>query len=486
MNKTLRITALSLAIASVTGLTACGGGGSDSTDSDTATSGNTTTSGVVTGFGSIFVDGVEFETESSSFSLDDGDDGPENEDGLAVGMVVTVTGTVNADGVTGIAKHVEFDDELEGIVSANTVGTDGTGTMTVMGQTIMVKSTTIFESDIAGISSADLVVAGNIVEVSGFSSADGTVYATRIEVKLATHAGEEIEVKGIITNLTDSRFDLGGLTVDFSSAMFDDNIPAGTLSEGLYVEVKSTAGFVNASLIASEIELENDNDRGLEGDEGDEAGLNGIVTAIISDSEFEIGGHAVIITNATSFEHGNAGNIITGLSLEVEGELNAAGKLVADEIELGIGDNIEMQGKLEGVNVPPGTVTLFGQTIHVNASTLKIDKQDEAGLVAEHFFGLDDLNSGEQVEIDAYLEPGSGKLIAVKLERDDDNGNENSLDGPLESIQEGAGTLVIAGVTVDVSGLSLPAVSVGSLVEVVGNFNSGTAVFTATELGIDD
>jgi len=256
MNKQLKITAIALAITSITGLTACGGGSgdSDSTNSSTGTSGSTITSGVVTGFGSIFVDGVEFETDSSSFSLDDGDDGTEDQDGLAVGMVVTVTGTVNADGVTGTAEHIEFDDELEGIVNASNVGADGTGTMTIMGQTVVISTTTIFESDVVGITGADLVVAGNVVEVSGFSSGDGTVYATRIEVKLAAHSGEEIEVKGIITNLTGTTFDLGGLTVDFSTAMFDDNIPDSTLSEGLYIEVKSIAGFVNGDLIASEIE----------------------------------------------------------------------------------------------------------------------------------------------------------------------------------------------------------------------------------------
>ena len=427
MNKQLKITAIALAITSITGLTACGGGSgdSDSTNTSTGTSGSTITSGVVTGFGSIFVDGVEFETDSSSFSLDDGDDGPEDEEGLAVGMVVTVTGTVNADGVTGTADHIEFDDELEGIVNASNVGTEGTGTMTIMGQTVVISTTTIFESDVAGITGADLVVAGNVVEVSGFSSGDGTVYATRIEVKLAAHSGEEIEVKGIITNLTDTTFDLGELTVNFSTAMFDDDIPDSTLSEGLYIEVKSIAGFVNGDLIASEIEMEGNGDMDLDGDEGDEIELNGIVTAVNSDTAFEIGGHTVIITKSTEFEHGNAGDINIGVSLEVEGGLNAGGELVADEIELSIHDDIEMEGNLEEVNNPPGTVTLLGKTIHITASTLLLDEQDEAGLVPVHFFGLDDLNSGDYVEIDAYLEADSGKLIAIKLERDDDIGTDD-------------------------------------------------------------
>jgi hypothetical protein len=422
MNEILKITTVSLAIAAVIGLTACGGSGegSDSTASSPVMSGSTITTGVITGFGSVFVDGVEFETDDSSFSLDDGDDGVENEDGLAVGMVVTVTGTVHADGKTGSARHIEFDDELEGIVNTNSVGAEGTGTMTVMGQTVIVKTTTIFESDVAGIDSIDKVAAGNVVEVSGYSSGDGSVYATRIEVKLAMHAGEEIEVKGIVSNLEASRFDIGGLTVDFSSALFDDSLPNGTLGNGQYVEVKSTAGFsLDNQLIASEIELQDDGDMELEGDEGDEAELNGIVTAVSPDTAFEVGGRTVIITMATSFEHGNPGDIMPGVYLEVEGELNAEGELVADEIELAIEDDIEIQGTVEAVNDPPGSVTLLGEIIHVNASTLLIDKQDEAGLLPEHFFGLDDLNSGDYLEIDAYLDPDSGELIAVKLERDD-------------------------------------------------------------------
>jgi hypothetical protein len=486
MNEKLKISAISLAIAGVIGLTACGGGGSSDTGSGTITSGTTITSGVVTGFGSVFVDGVEFETDASSFSLDDGEDGPEDEDSLAVGMVVTVTGTINADGVTGTAQHIEFDDELEGIVNASFVGQDGTGTMTVMGQTVIVSTTTIFESDVAGITDIDLVAAGNVVEVSGFSSGDGTVYATRIEVKLATHGGEEIEVKGIISNLTATTLDIGGLRVDFSSATFDDSIPDGTLSEGLYVEIKSTAGFNGSGeLIASEVELEDDGDMELEGEDGDDVDLNGTVTAVNSDTAFEIGGHTVIITNSTSIEHGTAGDIIVGAYLRVEGELNANGALVADEIELGIDDEIEMQGILEGVNEPPGTILLFGRTLHVNASTLLLDKQDEEGLVPEHFFGLDDINIGDYVELDAYVEPDSGKLVAVKLERDDDNGGDDALGGYVESIAD-ANTLVIAGVRVDISGLAAPAISVGDVVEVDGSYNSGTSVFTATGLDTDD
>lgn len=70
-------------------------------------------SGTITGFGSIFVNGVEFETSSSTFDVDD--DNSLSESDLAIGMRVVVTGSVNADGITGTATSVTYDDDLEGL-----------------------------------------------------------------------------------------------------------------------------------------------------------------------------------------------------------------------------------------------------------------------------------------------------------------------------------------------------------------------------------
>jgi hypothetical protein len=74
MNKTLKYSTISIAIAGIIGLSGCGGGGGSSSGT-----GSVTTSGVITGFGSVYVNGVEYETDGSSFSLDDGDDGIESE-----------------------------------------------------------------------------------------------------------------------------------------------------------------------------------------------------------------------------------------------------------------------------------------------------------------------------------------------------------------------------------------------------------------------
>jgi ABC-type phosphate transport system substrate-binding protein len=79
------------------------------------------TTGTVTGFGSVFVNGVEFDTAGASMDIDDvpsTSDGTDDASVLGIGMVVTVTGTVNADGVTGTATAISYDEIFEGPITA--------------------------------------------------------------------------------------------------------------------------------------------------------------------------------------------------------------------------------------------------------------------------------------------------------------------------------------------------------------------------------
>jgi hypothetical protein len=491
MNRILKQSVLSVAIIGIIGMAGCGGGGSSGGGGGAGSS--QLTSGAITGFGSVFVDGVEFETDGgTTYSLDDGDDGPESEDELEVGMVVMVTGTVNPDGVTGIANHIEYDDALEGIVLSEAIDdVDGTGTLNVMGQTVMVDALTLFESDVAAISRMGDIAADNVVEVSGYASGDGTIYATRVEVELASHAGEEIEVKGFMEDLTATTFRIGSLTVDFSSAVLKD-IPGDALAAGLYVEVKSTQGFNGLDqLVASKVELEDGGDRGFAGDDGDEVELNGTVTRVTppdgTPTEFEVGGRRVLIAGATEIEHGSADDIVVGVHLEIEGVLDDSGALLADEIELGQDSNIEMKGRLEGVSGTgaEGTVTLFGQPVEVNTNTIMIDEQDEGGLIPEHFFSLEDLVEGmDYLEIAVHRDPDTGNLVADKLERDEDE-ETGQIEGPVEGIPD-VDHLIIAGVSVVITGLDLPPVEVGDEVEVNGSYNIGTEEFTAVSVETDE
>src|SRR5690242_10772242 len=128
--------------------------------------------GPITGFGSIFVDGIEYSTAAAQITVD-GHAATEAQ--LRAGQVVTVNGTQNADGKTGTATQVTFVDDVQGPVTAVDLTSN---TFVVLGQTVRVTTATLLD---ANIQPADVtgLTAGVVVEVSGFRDASGTIVASQ-------------------------------------------------------------------------------------------------------------------------------------------------------------------------------------------------------------------------------------------------------------------------------------------------------------------
>ena len=416
--KIRQLTSLASAVTVVLGLTACGGGGGGGSASAVGTS----SVGVITGFGSVFVNGVEFETSTSSIVIDGN---PASESDLSVGMVVEVRGT--DDGTSGTAFSIESNDELEGLVLANNIAAGGTtGTLDIMGQTVNVTTDTVFESDVAGVTGVDQVAGGNIVEVHGFSDGTGDIFATHLEVKaadLATYlAGhpEGIEVKGVVKGMDTAMqtFMLGSMTVNYAGA---SEVPAG-LDNDLYVEVKSVAGLdINNALLASKVEVEDDGEAGHQGDEDDEFEIKGVISSDYDGSSFVIDGITVIVNDRTEFENLDSSSLLKGTMVDIEGSYDANGDLVARQIEFEDEADQEIKGVIESVTVSDtntGTITLTGGTpVVITSNTLMKDSRD-MGMMPVKQFNLTFLAAGDYVEIDVFTN-ANGELEAVKLERDD-------------------------------------------------------------------
>ena len=203
--------------------------------------------GTITGFGSIVVNGIRFDTDSASIDVD-GNPGTQSD--LKVGHVVVVRGTMDDDGTNAVADAVSFGDVVEGPISA--IDTDA-GTITVLGQLIVIDADTSFDDDISP-ASIDGLNVNDTVEVSGFFLADGSVSATRIERK---PAGTEFEITGHISNLSGTTFDINDLVVDFSGAALDD-FPTGMHENGQLVEVKGNNLGGAGELIATRVEFKGD------------------------------------------------------------------------------------------------------------------------------------------------------------------------------------------------------------------------------------
>lgn len=303
----------------LTTLTSCGTNGM--TTAGGGVGGTGISQGPITGFGSVFVNGVEFSTTGTVINKNGT---PSTEGDLRVGMVVTVQGSFDPNGTTGIATQIDFNDYLEGpIQSINTVDQS----LIVMGQTVKVDAGTQYDV-VTGF--GDLQV-GYVIEMSGLPQADGTILATYIELKSTSCSqGEEFEVKGMISGLdtTARTFQLGDLVVNYNTATFE-KLPPGGLSDGLFVEVQTTDCFNGGILIATKVEGLS---AGVSGTEGTHVEMEGFITRFVSATDFDVNGQPVSTTGATIYESGTSNDLALNVQVEVEGNLDANGVLIANKI----------------------------------------------------------------------------------------------------------------------------------------------------------
>lgn len=459
---------IGLAVVSVIGLSACGGG------SGTASSSSTLTSGVITGFGSVFVNGIEYSTTGVSITVNGA---PATEADLQTGMHVDLKGTKDANGATGTAVTIDFNDELEGIVDqAYSAATTPATPLKIMGYTVLTDTSTEFTSQVAGQTTVADIAVGNVVEVSGTRLDATTIQASYIEVKKAAHAsGDEIEVKGAIKALDTATmtFQIGAMTVDYSAVSTLPN-----LANDLFVEVKSTQGKnVGGNLVASAIELSSNGTSGIDGTEGEDLELSGPIGIGSSSTQFTLDGTTVNVSADTQFEHGAAADIADGVQVEVEGVLNASGQIDASKIAFKEAAEAELAGTIEAIDttVTPNTVTVMGATIAMNSKSMFKDNSTQQ----VRYFNQADLAVNDWIEVGYYRDNTTSDLVAVKVKRE--NSGTNKLEGIVESV--GTGTITVSGVTVDLSGVaSPPTLTVNDQVEIGGTYDANTHTMMATSV----
>jgi fibronectin type 3 domain-containing protein len=298
---------IALLLFSLTTLTGCGGSDNDNPAPTAGVS-----RGTITAMGSIFVNGVEFDTTNAAVTMDDPSD-----IALDVGMVVTVD-AIFEDATHGIANRVRFSDNLKGPIAEFN---SSARTLLVLGQTVTFDNRTVFDDfDEEGTAG---VLPGQMVQISGYSDPNGTIHATRIERHLPDWTQTEIvEIKGTIDTMpSPTLFTIGGLTVDASAV----TLPAG-IGVGSSVKVEGTlAAFTSTTLHATSVS------RFRGGLEDREEGRNHV----------EVEGYVQNLSGNTFLVNGtlvNAGTLspaglANGVEVEVEGVL-VNGVLIAQEIEI--------------------------------------------------------------------------------------------------------------------------------------------------------
>lgn len=361
----------------------------------------TSSTGTIDGFGSVIVNGVRYDSSQSAI-LVNGETGNEND--LRVGYRVKITGTQEDD--SGVAETIEFRPDLVGNITQIDIAKEQ---IIVLGQTIQITNTTIFDIAITPNSIEGLSV-GERILISGQTDNNGVITATRIERSVQTH-----QINGFISQLNEanSRFMIRNITIDYSAAMFND-IEDNQLANGMHVSIRGSVN--NAELFNAQY-IKGIDDRF--GDNIEQAKVEGFITRFTSATDFDVDGITCTTTTQTNYEDGSQTQLTLGAAVEITGSVNALGILVGQKIEFDRTDNNHVEGQVTAINlntngaVTTGTFNIGNTSIQTTTSTRYEDKSDSE----IKRFNLSFIQVGDFLHVSGYTRDTI--FVATKIERKD-------------------------------------------------------------------
>jgi hypothetical protein len=429
----------SLLVLAISGaLTACGGSSSDSPNDNTSGENNnddtstTTTSvvseGVITGFGSVYVNGQRYRSENAEIAV--GNSPAADEAQLKVGMVVTVAASASDDGEDPDAQQIRYEEHLQGPVSFIDREAEQ---IEVLGQTILFDDLTEFdETDIETLS------VGDFIEVSGYINDEGNFYATLVELETEE---TEIKLKGEIANLdVDAQtFSLAELTIDYSAAEYED-MTADDLADGLFVKVEGD-DFDGDTLTLTASSIENKEENDIDSDT-EEVTIAGIVKDYDSESGvFSVNRYEFTLNDDTEFDDGSLDTLANGVIVKVEGRFESE-QLIAEEIEFKATDaRSKTEGQVTDLNADNETFVIDNTTFSVTPET---QYEDESGL-DERSFTFDDIAVNDWLKV-ISRQDDQGNTTALKVKRIDQEDREGEVKGRVSDVS--AEGMTIANVAV--------------------------------------
>ncbi|KHF26684.1 hypothetical protein BOW16_01595 [Solemya velum gill symbiont] len=404
------LTAL-LLLCSSTYLTASGGSG-----------GTGIATGTISGFGSIFVNGIEYDIRGANLVCN----GIQcSESDFKLGEIVTIEGVVDHDKRTGIATSVIYTNILNGPVTE----TSNQNRIKVLGQTVTTTRSTVLEDIIT----LNELQPGHIVEVSGFHDADGNIVATRMtRLSNTFKTGLSIIEARVLIEKTNSQAKPVSLVAGDLTIRIGQNTPIP--APGDFVHVKSTEIPLNLQLHASELSVIQRQSYPA----GTRLNIEGIVTALNSESRFIVNGIEIQTNDHTRLENPTGNGIALNRKLEADGVINSKGVLVASSIEIA-GDHTssEFNGNIQKIDHASKQVQLFDRTFPISESTQLHDSK--SGLL-----DFTQLKTGDWVEI--YFTESDGNINVELLERKDAETDE--IEGPVTAINSKDSSLVMLGKTI--------------------------------------
>jgi len=363
--------------------------------------------GAVAGFGSTFVNGIEYADTGAEIVIDNTTGHTTGE--LKVGMRAKVSGRFDSVTGTGTADRIEILTELRGRLDDNGVDL-ANNRIVVMGREVLVLPSSAFDN-VADLASLGLILSGGLhpeIEVQGAPDDAGRIHASYIRKRSDDFgAGQEAVMRGMVTGLSGTSFVLGVTTVDYSAAGI---VPG--LDNGSFVEVRGTfSPGPPPTITASVVKVEDP----APGGEGDEVKVEGYVQsggAPFFGLSGPSGPVSVVTDGGTRYVGGTPAMILPGVRVRVEGILSAGGILAKEVMFEGV-EEARLEGIPSGVDPAGGSITLFSKTVQVDGFTQFEDSRDNT-----RPFGIADIVPGtDYLEIVGRYDNVADRVVASRVER---------------------------------------------------------------------
>ena len=389
------------------------------------------TYGTVTAFGSVWVNGVRYDTSRATIKVDDQ---IATERDLHVGDVVRVIGTQPvACCAAAAADSLDVKHALIGPVSS----VDAPGaSLVALGQTVVIDAGVIFDESIPQQSLAGVAV-GDVVAVSGFPGRGGQIFASRISKK----PFGRLKVTGTATNvdLEKMRLTINGLVVDFRDAVLHPYSPV----NGIRVELQGSLS-ASGEFLAGDIGLD---DPRVRVNAGVRVELEGVIEAHDAKSAhptFMLHGIRVATSPGTRYA-GPTPSSWLDTKAQVQGVLQPDQSVVASYVRFIRSSPVQIRARVDSVNPAAGSFVALGITVQTQPFTRITD---ESATRAQPF-GLSALAPGDYVHVAAVAETVSGsRLVVASLVERLDPQDETQLQGYAGTTGVPEGNLYILGVTV--------------------------------------
>ena len=365
---------------------------------------------------------------------------PAQEDALAVGMVVEVTGNIDASGKTGVAQFIQAERVVLGIIDSIADVGRGRKALSVLGQTVYINEDATFVD-----TSFDDITVGIGISVSGFVTDNGLITATYLARQDIDVSTDILEIEGYIDSVDEVAqiFVLNELNVQFATAEFIRGAAA-DLAAGKRLRVIGTLSSSPQALEATRVEFVSRSPS-----ENLYTSLEGVIRDLIPGISFTLNGTLVELQNA-EIENGVAEDILAGMQVVAFGPV-IQGVLQAERIHIKPLNPSRFRGVISEINADNRTFELLDTFFYVTKFTQFVDDSP----AMERYFNFDSLRTGAEIDVFAVNVEGEWRVTRIMRRGGPMGGPPDLLRGQPTQLEDGQ-SFYIRDIFVDGSELPEP------------------------------